>query len=301
MRPRDTRHRPEEVHYSSAGRTRKPNGPDSFNGMTLNVSMINVDGTELRIAERGTSRPPLLLLNGIGAHLDMWGPFERELSDRSLLAVDLPGTGESPRGQWPGRLCSLARLVNRMLDQLGLEQVDLLGISFGGALAQEFTFRYPKRVRRLVLCATSPGVVSVPPRPMPALYLMTPLRYVHPAFFNFMMPRIVGGRTAREPDALAAQMEARLAHPPDPLGYIFQLFAVSGWTSAYYLHRIKQPTLILAGDDDRAIPLWNAKLLQLLLPNAQLHVVAGGGHAFLLDEPESVSETIASFLDAAST
>jgi pimeloyl-ACP methyl ester carboxylesterase len=131
---------------------------------------------------------------------------------------------------------------------------------------------------------------------MPLLYLMTPLRYVHPVFFNFMMPRIVGGRTARERSALAGQLEARLSHPPGPLGYGYQLYAASGWTSVHYLREIRQPTLILAGDDDRAIPLANAKVLERLLPDARLHVVKDGGHAFLLDEPESVAPMILDFL-----
>jgi poly(3-hydroxyalkanoate) depolymerase len=258
--------------------------------------MVRVGDSEIRVAHRDTGGRPLLLLNGIGAHLDMWEPFARALGAQSLLAFDLPGTGESPPARCPQRMPRLARLVDELLETLGQTQVDLLGISFGGALAQEFTRRYPDRVRRLVLCATSTGVVSMPPRPMPLLYLMTPLRYVHPVFFNFMMPRIVGGRTAREHVVLAGQMEARLSHPPHPLGYAFQLYAASGWTSAHYVRRIRQPTLILAGDDDRAIPLINAKLLERLLPNARLHVVRDGGHAFLLDEPESVAPIIQDFL-----
>jgi poly(3-hydroxyalkanoate) depolymerase len=258
--------------------------------------MLPVGGSELRVAHRGQGQPPLLLINGIGAHLDMWEPFENRLSGREVIAFDLPGCGESPRSARPLRMSGLAGVVRDLLDDLGHQQVDILGISFGGALAQEFARRYPDRVRRLILCATSPGIVSVPPRPLPALYLMTPLRYVHPVFFDFMMPRIVGGKTARERDALDGQRDARLSHPPDPLGYLFQLYAVSGWTSVCYLHTLEQPTLILAGDDDRAIPLANAKLLARLIPNARLHVVEGGGHAFLLDEPESVTGLIEAFL-----
>lgn len=257
---------------------------------------MRVGDSEIRVAHRDTGGRPLLLLNGIGAHLDMWEPFARALDTRSLLAFDLPGTGESPPARCPQRMPRLAQLVDELLAVLGQTQVDVLGISFGGALAQEFTRRYPDRVRRLVLCATSTGVVAMPPHPMPLLFLMTPLRYVHPVFFNFMMPRIVGGRTAREHTALDSQRDARLSHPPHPLGYAFQLFAASGWTSIHYVKSIRQPTLILAGEDDRAIPLINAKLLQRLMPDARLHVVRDGGHAFLLDEPESVAPIIESFL-----
>jgi pimeloyl-ACP methyl ester carboxylesterase len=110
------------------------------------------------------------------------------------------------------------------------------------------------------------------------------------------MPHIVGGRTAREGEALYGQMADRLAHPPGVLGYASQLYAASGWTSAHYLHRLAQPTLVLAGDDDPAIPLANGRLLAWRIPDAQLHIVKGGGHAFLLDEPGSVVGVIDEFL-----
>ena len=70
-----------------------------------------------------------------------------------------------------------------------------------------------------------------------------------------------------------------------------------GWTSAHWLHNLEQPTLVLAGDNDHAIPLVNAKLLANRIPDARLHVVKGGGHLFLLDEPDSVIDEIHAFLD----
>ena len=111
------------------------------------------------------------------------------------------------------------------------------------------------------------------------------------------MPRIAGGRTKREPALLERQANARLTHPPDALGYAFQLYAVSGWSSLPWLHRIGQPTLILAGDDDPIIPLANARLMARRMPAARLRVVRGGGHLFLLDQPETVAGDIGAFLD----
>jgi poly(3-hydroxyoctanoate) depolymerase len=258
---------------------------------------LRVGHETLRVAERGHRGTPLLLINGIGAHIDMWAPFERLLGDRRLIACDLPGCGESTLSAVPRRMRGLADLVSELIDVLGYGEVDALGYSFGGALAQELAHRFPDRVRRLILCATSPGIISVPPKPLPALFLLTPARYYHPVFFRFMMPRIVGGRTAQDSRALDEQIDTRLAHPPALLGYLYQLLAAAGWTSMHYLHRLPQPTLVVAGDDDRAIPLANARLLAHRIPNARLHVVIGGGHAFLLDEPESVVGEIEAFLD----
>jgi poly(3-hydroxyoctanoate) depolymerase len=88
----------------------------------------------------------------------MWAPFARLVGDRELIAFDPPGAGLSQRPRRPLRMQGPARVVRELLDVLGLERVDVLGYSFGGALAQELARRAPDRVRRLLLCATAPGL-----------------------------------------------------------------------------------------------------------------------------------------------
>jgi pimeloyl-ACP methyl ester carboxylesterase len=127
--------------------------------------------------------------------------------------------------------------------------------------------------------------------------LATPARYYHPRLLAFTVPRIAGGRTARDPSVLAEHGGARLAAPPDALGYAYQLYAAAGWSSLPWLHRVKQPTLVVAGDEDPTVPLLNARLLAARLPDARLHVIKGGGHLFLLDEPGSAIGRITGFLD----
>jgi poly(3-hydroxyalkanoate) depolymerase len=258
---------------------------------------VRAGGLDVHVATRGEGDgTPLLLVTGIGAHLEMWGPLADALDGRELIAFDAPGTGRSPRPRTPMRMRGLAEHVTRLLDTLGHERVDALGYSFGGALVQELAHRAPGRVRRLVLCATAPGLGSVPPRPVAGLLLVTPARYYHPLLFRAIVPRIAGGRTARDPATLTEQAAARLAHPPSLAGYAFQLYAAAGWTSLPWLHRLPQPTLVVAGDDDPVIPLANARLLARRIPDARLHVVAGGGHLLLLDEPEAAAPEIQAFL-----
>jgi len=260
----------------------------------VKARLVDVDGQRLNVATRDGEGTPLLLATGIGAHIEMWEPFARRLNGTPLIAFDAPGTGRSPAA--PLRMHALARLVSRLLDVLGHDRVDALGYSFGGALVQELAHRDPDRVRRLVLCATAPGLGSVPPKPVAGLLLLTPARYYHPALFRLTVPHIAGGRTRRDPSQLAAQADARLAHAPSPLGYAFQLYATAGWSSLPWLHRLRTPTLVVAGDDDPVIPLANARLMAHRIPDARLHVVRGGGHLFLLDEPESAVGEIQGFL-----
>lgn len=258
---------------------------------------VRAEGIDLRVARRGTGAP-LLLLTGIGANIEMWRPFARHLRGREVIALDAPGTGLSARPRYPLRMRGLARVVASMLDRLQIADTDVLGYSFGGLLALELAYRSPSRVRRLVLCATAQGLPVVPPNPLPALMLMTPARYYNRWLFNFMVPRIAGGRTRRDPRQLERQVAARLARPPQLIGYAYQLYAASGWSAVPWLWRVRQPALVLAGDDDPVIPLANPRIIARLMPNARLRIVAGGGHLFLLDQPESVIEDIRTFLDA---
>ena len=257
---------------------------------------VTADGLRLRVGRHGTG-PPLLLVTGIGAHLDMWAPFAAHAGARELVAFDPPGAGLSQRPGLPLRMSGLARVVTEMLDVLGLGRVDVLGYSFGGGLAQELAYRAPERVRRLVLCATAPGVGGCPPRPMAALMLASPARYYHPRLLELSIAHIAGGRTAREPGALDRQAAERLLHPPSPIGYAYQLYAVAGWSSLPWLHRVPHRTLVVSGEDDPAVPVRNGRLLAHRLPDARLHVVPGGGHLFLLDEPENAAPVIRAFLD----
>jgi poly(3-hydroxyalkanoate) depolymerase len=258
---------------------------------------VSAAGLRLRVGRRGAGFP-LLLIPGIGAHLEMWDPFVGLAGDRELIAFDPPGAGLSERPRLPLSMRGLARVVAGLLDALELERVDVLGYSFGGGLAQEFARRAPDRVRRLVLCATGPGLGGSPPRPLAALMLATPARYYHPRLLALTVPHIAGGRTAREPRILAEQAAARLSRPPDPLGYAYQLYAGLGWSSLPWLHRVQHESLIVAGEQDPTVPLRNARLLAARLPHARLHVVKGGGHLFLLDEPHNAGFAIRAFLDA---
>src|SRR5271165_5233671 len=103
---------------------------------------VRAAGINLRVARRG-SGPALLLLTGIGANLEMWRPFERLVRDREVIALDAPGTGLSDRPRYPLRMWGLAHVVVALLDALKLAQVDVLGYSFGGLLAQELAHREP--------------------------------------------------------------------------------------------------------------------------------------------------------------
>jgi poly(3-hydroxyalkanoate) depolymerase len=235
---------------------------------------------------------------GLGGSLEMWEPLVDELPDFTSITFDAPGTGESEIPPWPLRMKDLARLSAGVLNSLGIDQADVLGISYGGAVAQELAHLHPERVRRLILAATMCGLGGVPGKPSALLLLSTPYRYYSRGHFKAIAGHLYGGEIARRPDLLERQAYSRLGHAPSLRGYLWQLAAISGWSSLPYLHRIRQPALVLTGDDDPIIRVVNGRLLAGLLPNARLQVIRGGGHLFLLDQAVASAALIREFLES---
>jgi poly(3-hydroxyalkanoate) depolymerase len=243
------------------------------------------------------------VLTGIGASLELSPPLERARNVHGVqtLALDAPGTGASSRYRRPRRMPGLARTMERTLDALGYDQVDVLGVSFGGVLAQQLAHQAPRRVRRLVLAAIAagvPGLGGVPGSPRALLALATPRRYYSPDYYRRIAGALYGGEARRDPDALVHGSIARFSQAPSLRGYLAQLYAISFWTGVPWLWRLRQPTLVLAGDDDPIVPVINGRILTRLIPNARLEIIRGGGHLFLLERPTELAALIAPFLTA---
>ncbi|MGH9011582.1 MAG: alpha/beta fold hydrolase [Acidimicrobiia bacterium] len=233
------------------------------------VEFLDLSAGTVRVSVEGVGSP-LLLLTGLGGNLDLWGPLVPHLRGFELLAFDPPGTGASGPVRRALGMPGMADLAAEVLDTLGRERVDVLGYSWGGALAQELAHRHPERVGRLVLCATTCGLGGMPGNPRALAELATPWRYAAATF--------------------------RAGHCPRLVGYAAQLCAIAQWTSLPWLHQLEQPTLIVAAEHDAVAPIGNSRLLAGRIPDSRVHVVTGAGHLLLIDEPESVAPVVRSFL-----
>ena len=264
----------------------------------MNIATIEIGGRSVRV---GTSQGspgslPLLLFNGLGANLELLRGFADEMQEYGIgiVTFDVPGTGGSSQPLIPYRLRNLARLANRILLQLGIaSQVDVAGVSWGGALAQEFAHRFPRRARRLLLAATTAGVVAVPGRWSALSKMIVPRRYSDPAYLSSIGGELYGGKFRGDPSLL--QRYGSLIRPPKGVGYYYQLLAASGWTSVPWLWRLRQQTLVMMGSDDPIVPLVNGRLLAGLIPNARL-VTIDDGHLFLITSRHECAPIIANFL-----
>jgi len=260
--------------------------------------MVSVGTQRLRVTvENPGAGRPFLLINGIGATGDLFDPFRQHFGDRETIAFDAPGVGGSPTPILPYSMRKMAGTVAGLIDELGHSRVDVLGLSWGGALAQEFAHRQPAMVRRLVLTATMPGVTSVPGRPAAVATLLSPLRYYSPEYLKRVAPTLYGGAIRDRPELLEEHARQRAARPPSSVGYLHQLSAIQRWSSLPWLHHLPHRTLVLAGDDDPIVRLVNARVMTKRIPDARLHVVEGGGHLFLFTRALEMANIVSDFLD----
>jgi poly(3-hydroxyalkanoate) depolymerase len=254
-----------------------------------------IHGRPIRYAVRAgdPARPPLLFLNGLGANIELAQPFIDALAAPTVVIFDVPGVGGSPTPLAPYRPWHVASLAAGVLDHLGHAEADVLGVSWGGAIAQQFAFQHAARCRRLVLAATSPGALMVPASLPVLLKMVTPRRYVDRAHARRIAGDVYGGAFRRDP----ALVERTLAHVrfASRAGYYLQLAAACGWTSLPWLRLLRQPTLVLAGTDDPLVPMPNARILQWLIPDARLATVECG-HLFLVTRAAESARLVEAFL-----
>jgi pimeloyl-ACP methyl ester carboxylesterase len=244
-------------------------------------------GFRVSVRNKGAGTVPLLMLNGVGAPYGLWDELRRNIN-RTTVAFDVH---PHHLGRRPS-IRTYATFVCDVLDRLGMEEVDVLGLSWGGIVAQQLARDHPERVRRMILASASPGLMSVPAAPSSVLALLRTGRSAKD--MPRLSRRLYAGDFLRDP-SLADRLG--LVRPHDPRTYRRQMWALTGWSSVPWLHTIKHETLILHGDDDPVVPYVNARLMNRLMPNATLRRVHAGGHLYLYTRPRIHGRQIAEFLE----
>jgi poly(3-hydroxyalkanoate) depolymerase len=251
-----------------------------------------IDGLPTRVHVRGRG-PALLLIGGVWSQVPQWDDLLPYLEGFTTIAFDPPGIGATAIPGRPYTVRRLAEFTARVLDAVGVERAHVLGVSFGGAVAQELARSNPERVDRLVLVSTGYGALGVPGRPEALLRFARPKAYADLQRLELEAGRIFGGRLRTEP----ALVHGWYLRPPAGVkAWFYRLAGTAGWSSLPWLHRLPQPTLVVHGDDDPVVPLVNARAVAWRVPGARLHVVQGGGHLLLLDSSDDVLPVITDFL-----
>jgi pimeloyl-ACP methyl ester carboxylesterase len=250
-----------------------------------------IEGLRTRVRVEGHG-PPLLLLGGIWQQMELWRVLLPHLAGHTVITFDPPGIGATELPRSPYLIRQLARFTAGVLDAVGVDRADVLGLSLGGAVAQQLARSYPDRVRKLVLVSTTHGVLGVPGRPGPMATIIRPDVYGSKDLEHHV-GRIFGGRLRTQPELIRGW---HFRPPSGTKALVYRFLAITGWTSLPWLSRLDVPTLVLHGDDDPIAPLINARVIACLIPGAELVVLPAGGHLVLLDSPEQLAGRILLFL-----
>lgn len=235
-----------------------------------------------RLPEAG--KPPLVLIHGAGGDHLHWPPELRNLSDVSVVALDLPGHG---RSDLPGRerIEDYAAVVVGFLDSLSVDRAVLCGHSMGGAIAQTVALDHPKRVAGLILIGTGAKL-----RVAPALLEAILIDYE--AVLNLVADWAFGPAAPAELKELGMKAMGQA----DPTVVHGDYAACDLFDLRDRLTEIRVPTLVIGGTDDKMMPLRFSHYLAERIPDAHLETLEGAGHMLALEQPAAVAAAVKRFL-----
>jgi pimeloyl-ACP methyl ester carboxylesterase len=278
--------------------------------LTAENRLVEIDEATLvyrRFGESESDAPPLVCLQHFRGNLDNWDPalVDRLAIDREVILLDNRGVGAST-GVVPDNVDDMARDALRFIDALGLGQVDLLGFSLGGCVAQEMALARPRLIRRIVLAGTAPRGAPRIHRWSDDVYALAaqdaldPKRFISLFFSGSQESRAKGMQFLERISARTVDRD----EPTDVTTRDAQLAALTRWgipdpSKLARLAAITQPTFVAVGDADQLMITQNSHLLADHLPNSQLRIYPDSGHGFLDQYPEQFADHVRAFLNGA--
>jgi pimeloyl-ACP methyl ester carboxylesterase len=269
---------------------------------TRSLEAAGVDFAYRRFGHAGEL--PVVMLQHFRGNLDNWDPALTDAlaTEREVILVDYPGVGSST-GEPSSSIAETARQMIAFVDALGLPQVDLLGFSIGGFVAQEIALVRPGLVRRLVLAATGPkgapgmhgwrkdiaAAARGESKPENLLYIMFAHTETSQAKGKEFLGRFMERQEGRDAPTSDAARDA-------------QYDAIVEWgipdhAALQRLTGVQSPTLIVQGDDDLMIPTKLSHLMAGLIPDVRIRIYPDAAHGFLFQYPTDVAAEVNAFLE----
>lgn len=273
---------------------------------------VSHQGAELAYEVVGAG-PPLLMLMGFGASRRAWVRQRALATSLGLVLVDNRGVGESTLPPAPCSTRLMAEDARAVLDGLGTESAHVLGVSLGGAVAQELALLAPQRVRSLILVSTfarswrkmrqaferTATALGVPAGADLFPRLRAASRDADVAtMLEALLPYLFGRSFwSSSPESVRAELRAAVASGFSVEGLLGQLEAALGHDALERLSAIRAPTLVLHGDADPVVPLAHGERLVAAIPGAQLLGFPGGTHALFLHGADELNPVIENWVE----
>ncbi len=265
---------------------------------------LDIDGRAVNVITLGEGEAtPVVFVHGLGGSWKNWLENMPAMAlTRPVVALDLPGFGNSEIPVEAISISGYARCVERVCEQLGLREVDLVGNSMGGFVAAELTIVRPERVRRLALVDAA-GISIVDLRRGPTLTLMR-LIAVQASWGTGQRAMIARARlrhlafraVMRHPTRLAVDLVAHQAGGPGMPGFLLAMDALLSYDFRDRLPEIACPALVVHGENDMLVPVRDAREFKRLIPQATLRILEDTGHVPMLERPRTFNALLTDFL-----
>ena len=271
---------------------------------------VSVGSLEL-FQETHGSGAPLLLIMGLAVDSTGWALQVPEFAKHYQTTVfDNRGVGRSSKPSGPYTIAEMATDTVGLMDELGIAQAHVVGISMGGMIAQELALQHPERVDRLVLaCTYAEPLAAMARQQQESLAqfggaidstgaMAVDAAALDPmALFQHLMPLVFTPTfLAQELPKLMQLMTGSLQWGFSVEGILAQVQACMGHHTTERLNQIAAPTLVLTGDADRLIAPEHSDVLAEKIPDAALLKLAGGSHGFNFETPAAFNNAVLQFL-----
>jgi 3-oxoadipate enol-lactonase len=218
-----------------------------------------------------------------------------------VVAFDNRGTGQTDAPDSAYTMEMMAADLAGLLEAIGVETTHVFGISMGGMIAQHFALLYPEKVKTLILGATTCGGsrrVIPDMEAIKVLFDMDRMNRITPEErATEILPFVFSREFIDNNRALIRKLLAKMAgHVTPPHGYVRQVGAIAGHDTYERLPDIKAPTLVIAGDADKLVPVENSRLIASRIPHAELVILPNMGHGFNIEAADEVNDIILDFL-----
>ena len=275
---------------------------------------VILDGQPVNVIELGEG-PPLVFVHGLGGSWPNWLEQLPVFADRSsgigrhrVIAMDLPGFGHSPMPAERISISGYARLLDGLLDRLGIDAAAVVGNSMGGFVSAELAIAFPQRVERLLLVSPA-GLSTYRPGATRTLARLQRLERILAAQAAWVASKseTVARRpllreatlslVTRHPDRLGAALAAEQLRGAGKPGFMQALATHLDYDFRDRLKEIACPTLIVWGEDDRVVTVRDASVFTELIPNSRAVIYKDTGHMAMLERPGAFNALLSEFLD----